>query len=156
LAWEYLRGEKLTTTADILTVDGMAEKESLALQIIGINSGQIEPALVFNNDTATNYSQKLSVNGGSFTTTTGQTNLELSSSTHPQYANVSITNFETEDKLVISGTVSRSTAGAAYPPDRWETVGEWDNSSDYITRIDIVNNGSGDFDADTEVIIFGA
>ena len=157
LAWEYLGGEKLTGTADIMTVDAMAEKESLALQIIAINSGQIEPALVFNNDTGSNYIQKISANGGSYTTTSGQSNIELTTAiSNPMYINVSITNFETDDKLVISSIVSRNTAGASNVVNRWETMGEWTNPSDYITRIDVVNNGTGDFDADSEVIIFGA
>jgi len=157
LAWEYLGGEKLTGTADIMTVDAMAEKESLALQIIAINSGQIEPALVFNNDTGSNYIQKISANGGSYTTTTGQSAIELITAiSNPMYINVSITNFETDDKLVISSTVSRNTAGASNVVNRWETMGEYTNPSDYITRIDVVNNGTGDFDADSEVIIFGA
>ena len=158
MTWEFLGSAKLSGTADIITVDPIEVRESIALQAIVINDGtsQIEPAFRFNNDSGSNYIQKISTDGGSYTTSTGQTSIELSTSTAPVYINTAIQNLASDDKLAISNIVSRNTAGAGNVVNRWENQGEWTNSSNAIVRIDLINNGSGDFGADSELVIFGS
>ena len=152
--WTELGRAITTGTTDTITISDLPNKPYLMVICQGINSGQINPSLRFNGDSSNNYARRYSVNGGSDTTETSQPEIELSSSTHPQFFYAFIDNYADDEKLVISHSVSRSSAGAS-APDRFQVFGKWDNTSDVISSLTVYNNGSGDFDANTQVIVLG-
>ena len=96
----------------------------------------------FNADTAGNYANRISQNGGADSTTVSQTSIATTISGGKRiFGNMFIINNSANEKLVIGhtvviGTTANSTAeGAGVAPRRLEFVGKWDNTSNQITKI---------------------
>jgi hypothetical protein len=48
------------------------------------------------------------------------------------------------EKLVIANSITGNTAGAGTAPSRTESVGKWANTSNQITRVDIIDQYASD------------
>lgn len=46
-------------------------------------------------------------------------------------------------------------SGAGNAPNKREAAGKWHNTSNQITRVDVINITTGDFAAGSEVIVLG-
>ena len=148
-------GAKEAATSDTMTVDSLAAKKHLMVQAKLIRSGNIEAAIRFNNDSGNNYSTRYSVNGSESTGTSKNsidTNLTAAGN---EFVTYNIINEATKEKLVITELVDSNTSGAGTAPQRVEVVGKWANTSNAITRVDLVNVGSGDFAEDSEITVYG-
>ena len=148
-------GAKEAVTSDTMTVDSLAAKKHLMIQAKLIRSGNIEAAIRFNNDSGNNYSTRYSVNGSESTGTSKNsidTNLTAAGN---EFVTYNIINEATKEKLVITELVDSNTSGAGTAPQRVEVVGKWANTSNAITRVDLVNVGSGDFGEGSEVTVYG-
>ena len=55
-----------------------------------------------------------------------------------------IVNNSANEKLVICNSITQQTAGAGTAPTRTESVGKWVNTSDQITRVDIIDQYASD------------
>ena len=96
----------------------------------------------FNADTAGNYANRISQNGGADSTSVSQTSIATTVSGGKRiFGNMFIINNSANEKLVIGhtvviGTGANSTAeGAGVAPRRLEFVGKWANTSNQITKI---------------------
>ena len=96
----------------------------------------------FNADTAGNYANRISQNGGADSTAVSQTSIATTISGGKRiFGNMFIINNSANEKLVtghtvVIGTSANSTAeGAGVAPRRLEFVGKWDNTSNQITKI---------------------
>ncbi len=155
MVWAVLGETTLTSSADVITVDSIAVKKHLVVQAKLLRSGNIEAAIRFNNDSGNNYSTKYSVNDSESSGTNKSsidTNLTAAGN---EFATYNIFNEATKEKLVISELVDSNTSGAGNAPQRVEVVGKWTNTSNAITRVDLINVGGGDFAAGSEVVVWG-
>jgi len=104
------------------------------------SSGQ-DYGLQFNADTGTNYDNRYSTNDGSDSTNTGATFLRTGITADSQgFAFGHIKNIASVEKLLISrGQIKTAGANA---PDRRMGYGGWENTSDQITSIQLLREGS--------------
>ena len=148
-------GAKEAATANVITVSDLAAKKHLMIQakIKGGNGN----TFTFNNDTGNNYTHRYSNNGGSDGTQTSRANLwsYYDGSDTTKFTTLYVLNEASKEKLVITHNVSAVGTGAGTAPTRTETVGKWVNTSNAITRVDLVNVGSGDFAEDSEITVYG-
>ena len=148
----------LASAADTITVDSLEAKKHLMVQIHTIPSGAILPTMRFNNDSGSNYALRYNSDESSETTQTSQTSIQLDpiAGSFNQFHTMSIINEATKEKLLINEMNGANTAGAGNAPRRSENVAKWANTSNAITRVDILNSGSGDFAAGTTLKVYGA
>lgn len=154
--YEELGRTTLGGAADTISITSFSARKYLKILVSCIQSGQISIAFRFNNDTGSNYSYRYSANGGADTTGTSQTyGAATTNETSDQFSVIEVVNIAAKEKLASARSASFASSGAGSAPTKWETNSKWANTSNQITRIDIINNGSGDFAAGSEVVVLG-
>ena len=101
----------------------------------------------FNGDSANNYANRYSINGGSDSTIASQPESYLGAIDGLSFHNLFIINNASNEKLFTHQRVSRSTAGAGNAPTRNEGAGKWANTSNQITSITVTTAGGGNLTA---------
>lgn len=161
MAWQKLGSTKLTSAGDTITVDNLTAKKHLMIQLHTFTTGgNTKPALRFNNDTGSNYANRDSQDGGSDATETSVSEIRLSQDGHGGTvghftSTINVINESSKEKLVIAETIRVNATGAGTAPARYEITSKWANTTNQITRVDIINEGTGDFAADSEVTVYG-
>jgi hypothetical protein len=121
-------------------------------------AGSTGNKLRFNADSGTNYSNRVSTDGGADATTTSDTEITDTfggaTGIDPFYSYY-ISNLSSKEKLVNEHFVSSWTAGAGNAPRRQERVGKWTNTSNAIDQITANNTGAGDYPIGSEVVVLG-
>lgn len=130
------------------------------VQVYGINTGGNFDACVlrFNNDTGSNYALRKSNDGGSDSTNVSENGLNYMSTgtTQNHFVVFNIINESSKEKLVNCEMIRDGGSGAGSAPSRKEMTGKWANTSNQITRVDVVNrDGSGNYAIDSEVTVYG-
>lgn len=157
--WEEIGRTTLGSAGDTISVTPIAARKWLAFKIaVQGTGGTISVAIRFNNDSGSNYAYMSSTNGGADSTTTSATSISLTSAV--TYANFECsgfcTNIAAKEKLPELHRLIPNTAGAGTAPSSAFFVGKWANTSDQITRIDVLNlSGTGDFAIGSEVVVLG-
>lgn len=153
----------VTSVADVtdtITVSDLAAKKHLMVQYHIIPSGSLDNiSSRFNNDTGSNYTYRYSTDGATDGTVTSHNKIRFRSGgavSNDFFGVLNIINESSKEKLLISEQIRNNTNGAGNAPSRAEVVGKWANTSNQITRIDISQDGSGSFDADSEVTVYGS
>ncbi len=143
-------------------VDGFAELTLLEImttgnQVSGVQNGHYH----FNSDAQTgNYKRRNEQNNGGGTG---------SQSLVETFFNNSVTNFSQSfmsylkvnnqkafPKYAWGEKTWNGGVGVALPPNRVESVGEWDINTERLNKIHVFNQpGNGDFDTDSNLIVFG-
>lgn len=148
-----IRRVTLGSAGDLISLTSIPARKYLRVIINTPNSGQTRHVIRFNNDSGSNYSYRTSTNGGADSTSGTQSAIIISpSSSDPKYTVMDIINVSTEEKKIMSRNWSGST-GASGVPARVEGYGKWANTSTQITRIDIINDGTGDFAIGSEAVV---
>lgn len=157
MAWEKLASNKLTSAGDTLIDTTITAKKYLWIQEHKIPTGACRSRYEFNDDTGSNYAERFSDNGGTDGTSTNQSNLTIyhSGGTSEAFSNTFIINKSDKEKIIITEIVEQDVAGSGTAPARQEFAGKWDNVSAQITTVKVFNDGSGSFDVDSEVTIYG-
>jgi len=101
----------------------------------------------FNGDSANNYANRYSINGGSDSTIASQPESYLGAIDGLSFHNLFIINNASNEKLFTHQRVSRSSAGAGTAPTRNEGAGKWANTSNQITSITVTTAGGGNLTA---------
>jgi hypothetical protein len=154
--WEELGRSSLSGTADAITISSISARKYLKIIISAEASGQTNLLLRFNNDTAGNYASRYSTSGAADATTTADTVMTLATAeTTYKFAVVHVVNDSTKEKLIVGQTVSSNTAGAGNAPGKWEFTGKWANTSNQVTRVDVINTGAGDFATGSLCLVLG-
>ncbi len=156
-AYKELGRTELSGTADYITVSGLTEMSHLMVlnDIRYSGSANMRSSMQFNGDTAGNYSWTTSEVYGADSSATGQTAVRNSGAdTWDMFVVGFIENIEDKEKLVTSATVGAGNSGNN-PPNRYETAGKWANTSDQITEYSQYNDYTGDYGADSEVVVLG-
>lgn len=155
MAWEKLGSTTLGSAGDTITVSGFTAKtfNQFLCHSLQVTSN-VRMALQVNGDTATNYANRDSENGGGDTTATSQTFHKQSGA--DTYDGFSVTygiNISAQEKLFITHQVGSGGQGNA--PTRMESVAKWANTSNQYTSGVETNNQAGDFNTGSNLTIFG-
>ena len=157
MAWEKLGSTTLGSSADTITVDSLEAKKHLMVQVKTSGSGSSSGYLRFNNDSGSNYAWRLSDNGGADATGPSDTQLYayIGTSATEKFSTYYIINEQTKEKLVTGVVMDHNSSGAGNAPNRRELTGKWANTTNQITRVDVINHASGDFTEGSEVTVYG-
>jgi hypothetical protein len=156
--WREIGRTTLTTAGDTITVSSITAKKYLMVLVTTLSTGGTTNAIMrFNNDSGANYASRSSANGGVDGTAGSATSMGLSvtASATTRVSRIEILNIPSAEKLMIGQTAETNTAGAANVPGKAEVANKWANTTDPITRIDIVNIGTGDFAIGSECVVLG-
>ncbi len=159
--WQEIARTTLGVAGDTITVASIPARTYLKFIVkITATGGTATGVANFNNDTSTNYSERLSVNGAADTANTGAAGLIFRPGTIVSGGNsvfiAEFTNVAGVEKLGVGrGSGSITGLGDGTAPGRIETAMKWDNTSAQISEIDVTNSGTGDFAIGSEVIVLG-
>ena len=157
--WELLASDKLTSAGDALDSGTFDQKDFLYVQVHRIvTGGNLDNEYMrFNGVSATDYSQRWALNGASFSSNTGLTGIIINAQNADQsgYCVAYISNQADQEK--IATFVDCRTGGTAISnsPNRQETYGKYVDATNPITSIQLANGGSGDYDTDSELVVWG-
>ena len=148
-------GAKQAATADVITVDSLEAKKHLMIQAKIIPSGDADNILRFNNDSGNNYNRRRNEDGGS-DGTAQQTGINWERDfTELGFVTIFVINEADKEKLGILHSTTNNGNGAGNAPKRAEIVLKWANTSNAITRVDMVNSRSGSYAEGSEVTVYG-
>ena len=148
----------LGSAGDTITVSSIPARKYLRIIFHAIDTGgTIGGGIRFNNDSGANYAERYSVNGGADATTVSTVSALFRGGTgaFPQFVIGDVINIATEEKVVNYIGSNGNTDGAANLPNSVVGFAKWANKVDQINRVDIINNGTGDFAIGSEVIVLG-
>ena len=156
--WEELASVELGVAGDTIDTGTFTAKKYLWVQIWEKSTGgATAPNIRFNADSGNNYARRSSANGGSDSTTTSQTFIDLFAHTNrAAFSNHFIVNNSSNEKLLIGNELDQQSSGAGTAPTRYEIVGKWANTSSQITQIQVINNQSGDFAVGSIIKVWGS
>lgn len=154
--WEELGRTTLSSTGDVIDVNGLPARKHLRIIFTGLPSGAIVGNLTFNGDTGSNYASRYSSNGSTETTNVSQSLISVvSGGTGPHLTVIDVHNPQSYEKAFVFATTETGTAGAGNLPGRREGAGKWANTSTQITRVTLTNSAAGDYAAGSEVVVLG-
>ena len=155
--WEELGRTTLGSAGDTISVASLPARKYLKILYSVIPTGNVDTYIAFNNDGGTNYSQTTSATFAASATVTSGTQISIDSGVPATYFKGvgDIINISTINKLLHAVTVQTSTAGAANAPTSLEIMGKWVNTTDSISRIDLINTSTGSFDTGSELVVLG-
>jgi len=155
--WKELARTTLGAGSDTITVSSLADKRYyMALYYATDTGGSINANFRLNTDTATNYADRISAEGGADSTDVSLNRMAMTAAnSHPFFGRAYFANKSTKEKLMINHTIRQNTAGEANAPGRAETVGKHAQTSNPISEIQLLNQGTGDFATNSELVILG-
>lgn len=159
--WEELASVE-TVSSGTLSSGTFTAKKYLWVQAYTPSSSNASPDghVEFNGDSGTNYSHRRSHNGGADTTGTSDgtgIRIDGTGGQTAKFHNLFIINNASNEKLVIAHSITGNTAGAGTAPTRTESVGKWANTSNQITRVDIIDQYASDqWGAGSIIKVWGA
>lgn len=147
--WEELGRTTLGSGGDTITVDSLPARKYIKVYIRVTSTGGATRILIrFNNDTGANYNYRISSNNGADSNNTSQGAMIVSASaSDDKYAVVELINVAAQAKQGIFFSVNGTS--------RSDGVCGWSNTSNAVSRIDVVNDGAGDFATGSEVVVLG-
>jgi hypothetical protein len=159
LGGEIIGSHALTSSGSSMSVTGLPERRFLKiLAHIVTTGGTANSIFRFNNDSGSNYSRRSSDNGAadSTTTSTSAVAFDNGNSTNARFAVVDVINIANQQKLLTGYSVFTGGGTAASAPDRREIVGKWVNTSDAITRVDVIqSSGTGSLACGSRLVVIG-
>lgn len=156
--WEELGRTTLGVAGDTISLTPITAKKYLRIIVHAIDTGgTIGISVRFNNDTGNNYSYRNSSNGGADGVAGSASSAFIGApvTARPAHVDAFVTNIAAQEKLISFVAVNNGGAGAASAPDRLEGAAKWANTSAQITRVDVINGGTGDFAIGSEVVVLG-
>jgi hypothetical protein len=121
-------------------------------------SNNINHRFTFDDNGATDYAYRESIDAATDATFTSQSLIGMNTGNHDDLFDILyVANIDSEEKLLIGFQVSQNTAGAANAPSRSETVGKCDTTTNtgQFTRIDCNNSSTGNYDTDSNLTAIG-
>lgn len=157
--WQELARTTLSSSGDTISLGSFTAAKYLRIIYSCIaTGGTITGVIQFNGDNGANYARRSSVGGAADTTATATTSINVdpgASGAFPFFGELDVINILAQEKLVSGHCIGQSTAGAANAPTRSEIAHKWANTSAQITGFALINTGTGDYAAGSEVIVLG-
>lgn len=157
--WEELADVTLGAAADTLSTGTFTARKYLMILVeLAATGGTLNARFRFNNDSGSNYTDRVSINGAADSTGLSQSSMGIAASVDANdlFFVGHVINSTSKEKLVIGGTQNRGTAGAGNAPNRMEIYSKWANTSVQITRVDVVNtSGTGDYAIGSRIVVLG-
>ena len=158
--WQELASVELTSAGDVLDTGTFTAKKYLMMQWQTSPTGGTTDDIKchFNADSDSSYALKRQNDGasGEAFTSTANFRIDAGGGAFERDGHAYIINKSDKEKLVIAEDVVSNTAGAGNAPRRFETFGKWANTSDQITRIQLTNQGTGDFKSGSYLKVWGS
>jgi hypothetical protein len=150
--------EELRAPGDEITVAGLPAREYLRIAYALISGGtELTVDVFLNNDRGSGrYARSWVVDNAALNGDTSDfrvLSIATGTGNRLMYSEVP-GNIATIEKSMYTFAM-RMVAGASYG-NREEHVGKWLNTTDQITRIDVVNSGAGSFQAGSYVAVYGS
>lgn len=154
LNWQEAGRTTLGSAGDSISVTGLEHFKFLWIIFRTTTTGTVRHTINFNNDTANNYAQDRFNDQTGEATEIGFLAFDNNTS-RPYHFGEYVTSNETSEEKVGVGTIAGVVAGAANAPSNIAISGKWANTSDAITRVDLNNTSSGDYEAGSELLVLG-
>jgi hypothetical protein len=160
MTWTQIANVKLTSSGDTLDSGTMDEYKMYVIHAFRLATGNLDnEKLRFNNDSGSNYSYRHATNGASDSTNINDSGINFNGQTAAQngFINIYVFNFASgEEKLAMNIDCRENAAGAGNCVNEQVSWGKWANTSSNITQIQLDNGGTGDYDTDSFMTIYGA
>ena len=156
--WVELGRTTLGSAGDTITVSSIADKRYyMILGDLQDTGGNINTLLRFNSDAGSNYAYRYSDDGGtdSALTSQGDNRIWIAEQSAPIFHVGYAANRSANEKLVINHSVTEQAAGEATAPSRMEFTGKWDNTSNAIDTVSMINSKAGSYNTGSEVVVLG-
>lgn len=145
----------LGSPGDTITVSSLPARKYLRVIVFCADTGgTISAAVTFNNDTGSNYANRRSDNGGADATATSTTSIAMVNAVAQNFdLRFEVENTATLAKIPRYSATGEGANGAGNAPNKYDGSAKWHNTSDQITRIDVTNAGTGDFNTGSQIIV---
>ena len=157
--WKEVGRTTLGSAGSAIDVSSLPDKRYYMILADLDRSTGLQERITFNGDTGSNYSHRLSTNGGTDATATGQANIMATDAGgSPTFAVAYIANKSDKEKFIMQQEVSAEGTGAGVSLFSYDVVGKWTNTSNAINQITYsgTNYGSArDYDSGAEVVVLG-
>jgi len=154
--WSELGRDVLTVAGDTLSVDPITAMRWLWILLkVRDTGGTIEGGLTFNGDTGANYAYR-ERNDNTVSNHVNQNDIDITHlNSFPAAAWLQVDNSSDDPKLINSKGTSENTTGAGSNARQFAIWGKWQNNTQ-VTRVDVINGGTGDFDVGSLLVVLGA
>lgn len=148
----------LGSSGDVVSVQNLPAYRRLRIFYSLLNSGNIVGKLRFNNDSGNNYAYQRSANlaAGSDVTSANHLAVTRTASATNMYGVVDVFENIAGRRKMVYGNEESEEGAATTVAANITLGGKWDNTSNAISRVDLVNDGTGDYIAGSEVVVYGA
>ena len=156
--FKELKRVTLSSNGDSLDTGTFDAKDNIMFlfHIQRPSSGDQNIRLRFNGDSGNNYSERYELDGGGDTTAISQPNIALHSGVvNENFGVFNFKNVASREKLCIGNVVGSNSDGAGYAPNMRDQTLKWSNTSDQVTRIELVNTSTGEFESGSELVVLG-
>ena len=157
MVWDKGGTTTLTSGGDSISVATLPNTKFITYMAHGLaTGGSIELRPRFNSDSGTNYARRLRADGGTeYATGSIDTADFVPEGVYDSFIVIYVINISSEEKLLTGFGVGYTTLGAGTAPTRTEGGGKWSNTSDPIDEIQAENNGTGNYDTDSNLSVLG-
>lgn len=148
----------LSSAGDTITVSSLPARKYLKIIVsILATGGTVDGGFTFNSDSGSNYTRRVSVDGGADSGATSQTSTSVlqTAAATPAFGVFDIVNISAQEKLMMGHSIGQGTAGAGNNVNRREHAYKWANTSAQISTVTLSNFGTGDFAIGSEVVVLG-
>lgn len=157
--WEELGRTTLGVAGDTISLTPITARKYLRIHVnANATGGNVRFRMRFNNDSSNNYAFRNSQNTGAEGTTSSTSSITVDIAgaiSVFQMSVIEVINIAAQEKLIHYSAVSQTAAGAGNVPTRTVGAGKWANTSTQITRVDIINDSTGDFAIGSELVVLG-
>ena len=158
MVWAKLRTETFSSNSSS-KISGFVEVRKFVQCIIHglVTGGDGFTRWRLNNDTGSNYSDRISSNGGAESTATSASSLRcIDQGSNCDFFVISyLTNISNGEKICISFGVDIGASGAGTAPSRNEMCGKWTNVSTQSSSLDYYDSASIGADAYSNLTTLG-
>lgn len=162
MAWIKAGSTTLGSAADDMDITDLTAYKFNMFMIhspIDNTANNINHRYTFDNNGATDYAYRESIDGATDGTFTSQALIGMNTGNHDDLFDILyVVNIDSEEKLLIGFQVSQNAAGSANAPSRSESVGKCDTTTNtgQFTRIDCNNSSTGNYDTDSNISALGS